>query len=47
MAAMTGVVVETVSRVIAEFKRQKILYKTKDKLYMCNVAALQKFTQQH
>ena len=47
MAAMTAVVVETVSRVIAEFKRQKILYKTKGKLYMCNVAALQKFTQQH
>ena len=47
MAAMIGIVVETVSRVVAEFKRQKILYKTKDKLYMCNVAALQKLTQQH
>ena len=36
MAAMTGITVETVSRVIAKFKRKKILYKTKDKLYMCD-----------
>ncbi len=47
MAAMIGIVVETVSRVIADFKRQKILFKTKDKHYRCNVAALQKLTQQH
>ena len=47
MAAMIGIAVETVSRVIAKFKRKKILYKTKDKLYMCNVSALQKFTLQH
>ena len=47
MAAMIGIVVETVSRVIADFKRQKIIYKTKDKLYRCNVAALQKLSQQH
>jgi hypothetical protein len=26
---------------IAEFKRQKILYRFKDNYYMCNVAALQ------
>ena len=42
MAAMTGIAVETVSRMIAEFKRQKILYRFKDNYYMCNVAALQK-----
>ena len=47
MAAMIGIVVETVSRVIAEFKRKKILYKTKDKHYMCDVARLQKLIQQH
>jgi len=41
MAAMTGIAVETVSRMIAEFKRQKILYRFKDNFYMCNVAALQ------
>jgi CRP-like cAMP-binding protein len=47
MAAIIGIAVETVSRVIAKFKRKKILYKTKDKLYMCNVSALQKLTLQH
>ena len=41
MAAMTGIAVETVSRMIAEFKRQKILYRFRDNFYMCNVAALQ------
>ena len=45
MAAMIGIAIETVSRVIAEFKRQKILRKTKDKLYTCNVSALKKFTR--
>ncbi len=44
MAAMIGIAVETVSRTIAEFKRQKILYKTKDRHYTCNVSALQKLT---
>ena len=47
MAAMIGITVETVSRMIAEFKRKKIIYKTKDKLYMCNVSALQELTLQH
>ena len=41
MAAMIGISVETVSRTIAEFKRQKILYKVKDRRYTCNVSALQ------
>jgi CRP/FNR family transcriptional regulator len=45
MAAMIGIAIETASRMIAEFKRQKILYKTKDKLYTCDVAALQKISQ--
>ena len=44
MAAMTGIAVETVSRMIAEFKRQKILYRHRDNLYMCNVSALQQYT---
>jgi CRP/FNR family transcriptional regulator, anaerobic regulatory protein len=44
MAAMTGIAVETVSRTIAEFKRQEILLKTNDNLYTCNVPALQKIT---
>jgi CRP/FNR family transcriptional regulator, anaerobic regulatory protein len=46
MAAMIGIAVETVSRMIAEFKRQKILYKTDNKLYMCNSAELLKIAQQ-
>jgi CRP-like cAMP-binding protein len=44
MAAMTGIAVETVSRMIAEFKRQKILYRHRDNFYMCNVSALQQYT---
>ena len=44
MAAIIGIAVETVSRVIAKFKRKKILYKTNDKFYMCDTSALQKFT---
>lgn len=44
MAAMVGIAVETISRIIAEFKRQKILYKNKDNLYMCNVTALQEIS---
>ena len=47
MAAVIGIAVETVSRAIAEFKRQKILNKTKDKRYTCNISALQKITLQH
>jgi CRP/FNR family transcriptional regulator len=44
MAAMIGIAVETVSRMIAEFKRQKILKRVKDNLYTCNVAALQEIS---
>ena len=46
MAAMIGIAVETVSRMIAEFKRQKILYKTDEKLYMCNTVELLKIAKQ-
>jgi CRP-like cAMP-binding protein len=45
MAAMIGIAVETVSRMIAEFKRQKILHRVKDNLYTCNVTALQKISK--
>jgi len=45
MAAMIGIAVETVSRMIAEFKRQKILKRVKDNLYTCNVAALQEISK--
>lgn len=44
MAAMIGIATETVSRVIAEFKRKNILHKTKNKHYTCDVTALQKYT---
>ena len=44
MAAMIGITVETVSRIIAEFKRQKILYKTNGNLYKCDVTLLQEIT---
>ena len=44
MAAMIGIAVETVSRLIAEFKRNKILYRHKGNLYMCNVSALQEIS---
>lgn len=46
MAAMIGIATETISRMIAEFKRQKILYKTEDKLYTCNVPALKELAVQ-
>jgi CRP-like cAMP-binding protein len=46
MAAITGIAVETVSRMIAGFKRQKILYRYRDNFYMCNVAALQLISNQ-
>ncbi len=45
MAAMIGITIETVSRMIAEFKRSNILYKAKSNLYMCDVAALHEITQ--
>jgi len=45
MAAMTGIAVETVSRMIAEFKRQKSLYRFRDNFYKCNVAALQEISR--
>lgn len=47
MAAMIGIAIETVSRMIAEFKRLNILYKTKNNLYMCDVAALREVTRQN
>lgn len=46
MAAMTGIAVETVSRMIAEFKRQKVLYRYRDNYYMCNVSALEQISRQ-
>ena len=46
MAAITGVSVETVSRMIAEFKRQKILKRYRENLFMCNVTALEQITRQ-
>ncbi len=46
MAAIIGIALETVSRMIAEFKRQKIIYKTAHSLYMCNVDALQQIAKQ-
>ena len=45
MAAMIGTSVETVSRIIADFKRQKIIYKNEDNLYNCDTDALQKSKQ--
>ena len=45
MAAMIGIAVETVSRIIAEFKRSKILSRHKDNLYTCNVTVLREISQ--
>jgi len=45
MAAMIGIAIETVSRMIAEFKRQKVLYRYKDNRFQCNVAALEMITR--
>ena len=45
MAAMIGTSVETVSRIIAEFKRQKIIYKNENNLYNCDADELRKFGQ--
>lgn len=47
MAAMIGITVETVSRMIAEFKREKLLFKKKSKRYKCDVTALRDITQQN
>lgn len=46
MAAVIGTTVETVSRMIAEFKRQNILckYKSKNSLYTCNTSMLNAIT---
>lgn len=46
MAALIGISTETVSRIMAEFKRHKILHKTDDKRYTCNATALQELTVQ-
>lgn len=45
MAAMIGIALETVSRIVAEFKRLKLLRKTTDNLYLCNVAELQEISR--
>ncbi len=42
MAAIVGISVETVSRIIAEFKRGRVLYKVTEDLYRCDRQALQK-----
>lgn len=47
MAAMIGIAIETVSRMIAEFKRLNILYKTRNNRYTCDVAALREITLQN
>ncbi|MGB5398055.1 MAG: Crp/Fnr family transcriptional regulator [Gammaproteobacteria bacterium] len=41
MSAMTGIAAETISRTIAEFKRQDILSKTQGNLYLCNSEKLE------
>lgn len=41
MAAMIGIAIETVSRVIAEFKREGLLQKIDGKNYRCKTEALQ------
>ena len=46
MAAITGISVETVSRMIAEFKRKKILQRYRDNFYMCNATALEQIARQ-
>jgi len=40
MAAMIGIAIETVSRMIAEFKREALLQKAGGKLYLCNTEQL-------
>ena len=41
MAAIVGISVETVSRIVAEFKRGHLLYKVAEDLYRCDREALQ------
>jgi CRP-like cAMP-binding protein len=41
MAAIAGISVETVSRIVAEFKRGHLLYKVAEDLYRCDTKALQ------
>jgi len=41
MAAIVGVSVETVSRIIADLKRNSLIYKVEDNLYRCDGSALQ------
>jgi CRP-like cAMP-binding protein len=40
MAAMIGIAIETVSRMIAEFKREDLLQKAGGKLYLCKTEEL-------
>ena len=47
MAAMIGITVETVSRMIAEFKRQGFLLKNRGNLYTCDVTAMEQISRQH
>ena len=45
MAAIAGISVETVSRIVAEFKRGQLLHRVTDDLYRCDTAALQAITR--
>ena len=45
MAAMTGIATETISRAVAEFKRQDILKKVKTHLYTCDTEQLEEIVQ--
>lgn len=45
MAAMIGTSVETVSRIIAEFKRKKIIYKNQENLFSCDTDVLHEITR--
>ena len=40
MAAIVGISVETVSRIVAEFKRGQLLYRVAEDLYRCDTEAL-------
>jgi CRP-like cAMP-binding protein len=46
MANTIGITVETVSRILAEFKRQKVLNKATNKVCTCNVPALQNIVRE-
>lgn len=46
MSSMIGIALETISRTVAEFKRQKILYKNANNLYMSDSAALRNIADQ-